>query len=290
MDTRIKITIWILQTQDLLLWLQTLHRTRTSNVDLSKTASYWFKYHQSQEPQGGPTLLCWAGTQEPLVAEMALGDRFSVPYLVGVVVRVANHKVQPVWFLRAKGTNGCRRFGAFISAVSKQKAVSMCPGPCSRHPPHTWRQCPKLSLRKGAEGGEEKKEPPQVCWQAKWDVSMYSAACYEMTRSPRQLTVMCHDSHPTILPQLLWALSQKRASDLIRLASGKKEKWIPTTPKKYSLNGQPKSRQDRSCVLVSLCPKHWYFKEASFYIRVTLESYYAYFNKMKTFFPILLYE
>lgn len=33
---------------------------------------------------------------EPLVAEVTQGDRASVPYLVGVVVRVANHKVQPV--------------------------------------------------------------------------------------------------------------------------------------------------------------------------------------------------
>lgn len=47
---------------------------------------------------------------------MAQGDGFSVPYLVGVVVRVANHTVQPVRFLRAKGTKGCRRLGVFTSA------------------------------------------------------------------------------------------------------------------------------------------------------------------------------
>lgn len=31
-----------------------------------------------------------------VVREMAPGDRSRVPYLVGVVVRVANHRVQPV--------------------------------------------------------------------------------------------------------------------------------------------------------------------------------------------------
>ena len=142
----IKITVWIFQTQNLLLWLQTIRRTRTSIISLSKTSRYWFKCNGSQEPHRGPGLLCWVGTQEPVVIEMAPGDRPRVPYLVGVVVRVANHRVQPVWFLRAKGTNGCRRLGAFISAVSKQKAVSARPDLCGRDPPHTWRQRPPWPL------------------------------------------------------------------------------------------------------------------------------------------------
>lgn len=142
----IKITVWIFQTQNLLLWLQTIRRTRTSIISLSKTSCYWFKCNGSQEPHRGPGLLCWVGTQEPVVREMAPGDRSRVPYLVGVVVRVANHRVQPVWFLRAKGTNGCRRLGAFISAVSKQKAVSARPDLCGRDPPGTWRQCPPWPL------------------------------------------------------------------------------------------------------------------------------------------------
>lgn len=51
-------------------------------------------------------------------------DRMKAPYLVGVVVRVANHSVHPVWFRRAKGTNGCRRLGVFTSAMTnKQKSL-----------------------------------------------------------------------------------------------------------------------------------------------------------------------
>ena len=52
----------------------------------------------------------------------------------------------PLSVLRAKGTNGCRRVGAFISAVSKQKAVSARPDLCGRDPPHTWRQRPPWPL------------------------------------------------------------------------------------------------------------------------------------------------
>lgn len=53
-------------------------------------------------------------------------DRTKAPYLVGVVVRVANHSVHPVWFRRAKGTNGCLRFGVFTSAVTnKQKTIKI---------------------------------------------------------------------------------------------------------------------------------------------------------------------
>lgn len=48
-------------------------------------------------------------------------DRIKVLYLVGVVVRVANHNVHPVWFRRAKGTNGCRRLGVFTSAVTNKQ-------------------------------------------------------------------------------------------------------------------------------------------------------------------------
>lgn len=53
-------------------------------------------------------------------------DPTAASYRVGVVVRVANHRVHPVWFLRAKGTNGCLRFGVFISAIKKNKDLSKC--------------------------------------------------------------------------------------------------------------------------------------------------------------------
>lgn len=55
-------------------------------------------------------------------------DTTTSSYLVGVVVRVANHSVHPVWFLRANGTNGCLRFGVFISAIKQNKDLSKCLG------------------------------------------------------------------------------------------------------------------------------------------------------------------
>jgi hypothetical protein len=64
-------------------------------IMLRRTASYWFNYnHRALENR--PAFLCWAAAKEALVAEMAPGHRLSAPHLVGVVVRVANHKVQPV--------------------------------------------------------------------------------------------------------------------------------------------------------------------------------------------------
>lgn len=53
-------------------------------------------------------------------------DPTTASYRVGVVVRVANHRVHPVWFLRANGTNGCLRFGVFISAIKENKDLSKC--------------------------------------------------------------------------------------------------------------------------------------------------------------------
>lgn len=54
-------------------------------------------------------------------------DPQIAPYRVGVVVRVANQRVHPVWFLRAKGTNGCLRFGVFISATKHNTDLAECP-------------------------------------------------------------------------------------------------------------------------------------------------------------------
>lgn len=110
------------------------------------------------------------------MAETARGTPWG-PYLVGVVVRVANHKVQPVWFLRAKGTNGCRRLGVFTSAAGKQrKAVST--GPClrSRGPPQTCTRCP-VSHAKGLTVAATDTEPPSVC-DGTQGISVASAACY----------------------------------------------------------------------------------------------------------------
>lgn len=40
-------------------------------------------------------------------------------YLVGVVVRVANHMVHPVWLRRAYGTNGCLLLDSLTSAGNR---------------------------------------------------------------------------------------------------------------------------------------------------------------------------
>lgn len=42
-------------------------------------------------------------------------------YLVGVVVRVANHRVHPVWLRSAYGTNGCLLLDGLTSAENKNK-------------------------------------------------------------------------------------------------------------------------------------------------------------------------
>lgn len=122
--------------------------------------------------------MCWAGTQEPLVAETAQGDLFGVPYLVGVVVRVANHKVQPVWFLRAKGTNGCRRLGVFTSATGKQrKAVSTGLSVRGRDPPQTHAQCPDCLSCRGADGGGH-RHGAATGVSGTYGISKLSAVCY----------------------------------------------------------------------------------------------------------------
>lgn len=90
------------------------------------------------------------------MAETAQRGTLGGPYLVGVVVRVANHRVQPVWFLRAKGTNGCRRLGVFTSAIGKQrKAVSTGLSLCSRDPP----RCPVSHAKELTVAGAD-MEPP----------------------------------------------------------------------------------------------------------------------------------
>lgn len=40
-------------------------------------------------------------------------------YLVGVVVRVANHMVHPVWLRKAYGTNGCLLLDSLTSAGNR---------------------------------------------------------------------------------------------------------------------------------------------------------------------------
>lgn len=42
-------------------------------------------------------------------------------YLVGVVVRVANHMVHPVWLRSAYGTNGCLLLDSLTSAGNKDE-------------------------------------------------------------------------------------------------------------------------------------------------------------------------
>lgn len=44
-------------------------------------------------------------------------------YLVGVVVNVANHSVQPVWFRSAYGTNGCLLLEGLTSSENTARAA-----------------------------------------------------------------------------------------------------------------------------------------------------------------------
>lgn len=46
---------------------------------------------------------------------------YGSTYLVGVVVRVANHMVHPVWLRRAYGTNGCLLLDSLTSAGNRNQ-------------------------------------------------------------------------------------------------------------------------------------------------------------------------
>lgn len=112
----------------------------------------------SQEPQEGARLALLGWYTESLVAEMAQGDRSRVPYLVGVVVRVANHTVQPVRFLRAKGTKGCRRLGVFTSANRTSGRQLLAPtSVCVAENLPEPTQRPELSLVQRGEGGGKRR-------------------------------------------------------------------------------------------------------------------------------------
>ncbi len=55
-------------------------------------------------------------------------------YLVGVVVRVANHMVHPVWLRRAYGTNGCLLLDNLASGGNRIKDKSESRRVCSAFP------------------------------------------------------------------------------------------------------------------------------------------------------------
>lgn len=83
------------------------------------------KYHHSKRQANTNTtqkdnkVIQTAAKRNRLVCDLFCAHGST--YLVGVVVRVANHMVHPVWLRRANGTNGCLLLDSFTSAGGKKE-------------------------------------------------------------------------------------------------------------------------------------------------------------------------
>ena len=232
MDTQgIKITVWIFQTQNLLLWLQTIRRTRTSIISLSKTSCYWFKCNGSQEPHRGPGLLC--GERD--------GTRWQIPCSLPGGRGGQGGKPQSAACMipQSKRDKRLPALGGFHLCCEQTEGRQRTPWPVWQRPSRNLEAVPTMaSCAKRLIVERKMNEAPQLCWQAKQGISMYSATYCEMTPSPTtdcdgwQLSphnspviLMGLNSRLTILPWFYHGWHQDRQT------------WTSTASKKAILNG-----------------------------------------------------